>query len=195
MKDALILLSMIIGVVGGLSILVISVRKVYDEEADQKDDGWFRPVGVTKFVILSTVSVGIYSFYWFWRCWRRYRVTEEADISPFFRTFFVVFWIVALFRAANDKASKKWPVWIAVVSTVVIITSSIMLQVGFRADAPFWQTEPISALSTLGYIPLILQINRINAPELVAQRAQFSRLDWCALACGIPLWVALLMTG
>lgn len=195
MEEPLILISLILGIGGGLSILFVSVRKVYDEEAADLAEGWFRPVGVTKFFVLSTVSVGLYSFYWFWRCWRRYRTTDEAGISPFFRAFFVVFWIIALFRAANDKAALKWPIWIAVISTVVIIATSIMLQLGFNADAPFWQTEPVSALMTLGYVPLILQINRINVPEFVAKCARFSTLDWCALACGTPFWLTLLLTG
>jgi hypothetical protein len=194
MQEPLILISLILGIGGGLVLLIISVRKVYDEEATETGQGWFRPVGITKFFLLSTVSLGIYSLYWFWRCWRRYRITEEPDISPFLRTFFSIFWIIALFRAANEKSDTKWPVWIAVVSTIAIIITSIMVQLGYREDAPFWQTEPIAALTILGYVPLVMQINRINAPELVAQCARFSRLDLYALACGVPFWLTLLIT-
>lgn len=190
MEDAILLIPAVLGVGVGCTLLIISVRKVYAEEAAEQGEGWFHPVGVIKFFLLSTVSIGLYSFYWFWRCWRRYRITEEADIRPFLRTFFSVFWIVALFRAANDKTDTKWPIWIAAISTAIIVISSISVQLAFNENIPAWQTEPVVALTTLGYVPLIMQINRINTPELVTQRARFSKLDWYALAFGTPFWFA-----
>lgn len=190
MEDALLLIALVLGIGGGSTLFIISVRKVYAEEAAEQGEGWLHPVGVIKFFLLSTISIGLYSLYWFWRCWRRYRITEQADINPFLRTFFAVFWIIALFRSANDKADTKWPVWIAIISTAIIIITSISLQLAFYEGIPPWQTEPVAALTTLGYVPLIMQFNRINTPELVARRARFSKMDWYALAFGTPLWLA-----
>jgi hypothetical protein len=195
MSDELTLAATIFAVCAGLVLLFQSVRDVQAEEAAELGEGWFRPVGVAKFVLLSTVSVGLYTLYWFWRCWRRYRITEQADIRPFWRTFFMVFWIVTLFSLANEKTEKKWPIWIAMLSTALYFVSYVTAQVGTNQNAPFWQTEAIGSISTLALVPIVMQINRINAPEFLAHRERFSKRDWIALAFGAPFWLALMVAG
>jgi hypothetical protein len=194
MDDPLLIVVSLLGYVAGFVLLIISIRKVNKEEAAGQGEGLFHPVSIIKFFLLSTISLGIYSLYWFWRCWRRYRITEGEDISPFWRAFFSIFWIIPLFRAANDKADTKWPIWIPVVCVVISLITSISLQIAFHENIPTWQTEPVAALATLGYVPLIMQINRINILDLVKKRARFSKLDWCAVVCGTPLWLVLLFS-
>ena len=180
-------------ITGGIALLVVAVRTVEREEAAGSGEGWFRPVGIAKFFLLTTVTSGLYSLYWFWRCWRRYHITEEADISPFWRAAFVIFYIVSLFRSADEKAKTRWPIWIAAISTVMVLATNIAINLAIRYDTPLWQTEIAGALSTLAFVPLVMQVNRINTPELVGQRARFSTLDWCALAWGAPIWLTTLI--
>ncbi len=193
MAEALSWGAYVFGIVGGIAIVILAVKNVEREEAADVGQGWFRPVGVPKFLLLNTVSIGLYAIYWFWRCWRRHRFTEEADLSPLWRALFAMFYIVSLFRAANDKSAKKWPIWIAVVSTAIIVVTTVASNFAIRDDVPFWQTELVGVLSTVAFVPLVMQINRVNALEFVTERSRFSKLEWYVLVCGTPLWIALML--
>ncbi len=193
MGETLLALVAIFGFCGGIAVLIFSVQQVKREEIDEAGEGWFRPVGLSKFLVLTTVTIGTYSLYWFWRSWRRYWVTEGADIRPFWRTFFSVFWIVSLFQAANEKTETKWPVLVPMIVTAVYLVTNAAVQLGMQENAPFWQTEAVSAISALAFVPLVIQINRVNDPEFVARRSRFSKMDWWALVCGLPLWASLMI--
>ena len=134
--SGLLLFAFGLAVVGGSIILVIAVRAVKATETAGTMTGEFRPIGLFKFVILNAATFNIYSAYWFWRCWRRYRQTEGADISPFWRAFFGIFWLYALFDTARAKAEIKKPVWIGIASSIGYFLSSLISTFTEQTDTP-----------------------------------------------------------
>jgi hypothetical protein len=185
------LFALILGVGVGAALLVIAVRDANAKEAAGLDEGWFRPVGALKFVILSMISFNFYAVYWMWRCWRRYRVTEQVVIRPFARAFFMPFWIYQLYRDANDRAEPKAPLWVGGVCTGGYVLFALMAHVGERQGVDTWQVEGVSMIAVMALLPVVRLINRINDPDLVARASRFGAKDWIALGCGLPLWLVI----
>jgi hypothetical protein len=67
----------------------------------------FFAVSVTKFVVMSVFTFGIYQLYWFYWNWKRIRDREKSDISPFWRTFFAYFFCYQCFVRVNSFAATQ----------------------------------------------------------------------------------------
>ncbi len=48
----------------------------------------FFPVSITKLIILSICTIGIYEVYWFYKNWEIIKQREYSKISPFWRAIF-----------------------------------------------------------------------------------------------------------
>lgn len=46
------------------------------------------PVSPLKLVVMSTVTLGIYEIYWFYKNWKLVKQQTDRDIMPFWRAFF-----------------------------------------------------------------------------------------------------------
>jgi len=59
------------------------------------------------FVLLEILTLGTYSSVWYFRNWRVIRDAGGASISPFWRTFFAIFWLWPIFKVirAYPKAN------------------------------------------------------------------------------------------
>ena len=44
-----------------------------------------------KLVVMSTVTLGFYELFWFYANWQRLKRRRHPRISPFWRTFFAIF--------------------------------------------------------------------------------------------------------
>ncbi len=62
------------------------------------------PVSTTKLVVLSVCTLGLYQLYWFYKHWQQIKQNERSDISPFWRTFFTIFYLRPLLRSIKDTA-------------------------------------------------------------------------------------------
>ena len=175
-----------LAVVGGSIILIVAVPAVNADEAAGTINGEFRPIGVLKFVVMSVATFNVYIFYWFWRCWRRYRQTENVDISPFWRAFFSIFWVFALFTAARDRAELKKPAWMGIAASILYFLSAVTTTLLENIDAPVAVDIAAVMIGVIVLIPVVQQINLANGPQLVAEGSRFTRLDWAAICCGLP---------
>jgi transglutaminase-like putative cysteine protease len=69
----------------GTAAIVLWVQafaRVQKMEMAAPDREVFHPVGPLRFVALLVSTFGIYSVYWFWRCWRQHRLSEKIDCWP-----------------------------------------------------------------------------------------------------------------
>jgi hypothetical protein len=60
-----------------------------------------------KLVVMSTVTFGFYGLFWFYANWQRLKRRGHPRISPFWRTFFALFFSYALFRTVKKTADDE----------------------------------------------------------------------------------------
>ncbi len=63
-------------------------------------------VSPKKFVVLFTVTVGVYSVYWFYRNWLHYKKRSGEKIWPVMRAIFSIFYVHSLFEIIDTRLKK-----------------------------------------------------------------------------------------
>ena len=63
------------------------------------------PVSQTKLAVMSISTFGLYNCYWLYQHWKTIKQNDGSDISPFWRTFFAIFYVRPLFRSIKDTAT------------------------------------------------------------------------------------------
>jgi hypothetical protein len=116
----------------------------------------FFAVSTHKFVVMSIVTLGLYNVYWVWRQWKRF-VEHGEVLSPFWRTFFLVFTNYSLFarvrsRARDEGIEVRW-------NPALLATLYLVLNVTWRLPDPWWI---VSLLVFVPFIPIQQTIDRIN---------------------------------
>lgn len=141
----------------------------------------FFPVSITKFVVMSLCTLGVYPVYWFDRNWRRIKTREHTNISPAFRAIFAYFYCYPCFRrirnydvpALTDSKLAAGPLAVG-----WIVTSLL-----WKLPDPYWL---ISLFAFVFLIPVQSRINRINAmvsPNYDLNN-RFSAWNWVAVVLG-----------
>jgi len=109
----------------------------------------FFPVSPHKFLILSICSLNLYQLYWFYENWKRIRAWSGDAMSPFWRTFFAIFWIVPFAQYIGRRARESGvPVWW---SALGIGTAFIVVSLLLRLPDPWW-------LIALGTGPVLVPV-------------------------------------
>ena len=110
----------IIALVYGLGMLFIIVDwQIESRQRPVFSESQFYPIAVWKFVILSTMSFGIYNSYWMYRNWQTIKVKTQEHIMPFWRGIFAIFWLYPFFlRLKQDsqvtfQTNKVIATWLA----------------------------------------------------------------------------------
>lgn len=94
------------------------------------------PVATHKFLILSLCSLNLYQLYWFYQNWKRMRDSSGEALSPFWRAFFAVLWVIPFLRhvARNAEASGVPVRWSAFGLGAAFILFSLL----WRLPDPWW---------------------------------------------------------
>lgn len=120
----------------------------------------FFPVSITKLVLMSCFTLGIYEAYWIYRNWQHIRDREGLRISPFWRAFVPFFYCYPIFRRVrdfpSDAADRALPAG--------------PLALGWIVTSPLaWLPDPYGWLcfvaSILCLVPVQHAANRINRAE------------------------------
>jgi len=136
-------------------------------------------VSTRKFVVMSIVTLGLYDVYWVWRQWKRFAEQGEV-LSPFWRTFFLVFTNYSLFARVRSRAREEgievgW-------SPALMATLYLVLNVTWRLPDP-WVL--VSLLVFVPLIPIQETIERINARHVAElPNRGFSGADAVAIVIG-----------
>ena len=140
----------------------------------------FFPVPVTKFVVMSLATAGLYELYWLYRNWCLVRDRERTDIWPFWRAFFGYFFIYPLLARIYDQQPRsRTPVLLAV--------GWIGLNLLWRLPDPYWF---VSFLSLFLLLPAQLVANRRNAKAAPDhdRNERFTPWNWVAVVLGVAFW-------
>ncbi len=180
-----------LALVGGIVSLTLAVQSLKSAEAIGTVSGSFRPMSISKFLVMSISTFGVYLFYWFWRCWRRHQQTEGVAISPFWRAFFSIFWVFELFKAARSKAELQKPLWLGVIVSIGYFLTSLTSAIVEQFDVQFGISSIAAIMGIVVLIPVVQQINSANDRELVIESGRYNKRDWLAVFCCLPFSIVL----
>lgn len=159
------------------------------------DQGVFHPVSLPKFLILSVISLGLYSVFWMWRCWRWQKRTDSSNIMPFWRAYFSFIWFYPLFAAIREEQeAQKTPVFIGVLLAVAYAVLTIFSTIAERVfeDQPLYLgLVAILSLSVFFCVaPLVVWVNRLNIdrPDAIAANSRWHGHAFGMLAVGALIW-------
>ncbi|MBS0579236.1 MAG: hypothetical protein JSR36_08245 [Proteobacteria bacterium] len=141
----------------------------------------FFPVSVTKLLVMSTATLGVYQLYWFWRNWDLVKSRERTRILPFMRALFPIFFVYALLeRIYEEQPSSRQPVLLAV--------PWILLGIAWRLPGA-WSF--VAFAGVLFLVPAQRTANRRNAraaPEH-DRNERFTAWNWVTVGVGGVLLV------
>ncbi len=94
-----------------------------DQEIDGAD---FYLVSTAKFLIMDTITFGVYQLYWWYRQWRAIQLREMTGIIPVLRAFFAVFFVFGFSKRAFPQ--KAVPLSLCFYALVLCqVTLSLLL--------------------------------------------------------------------
>lgn len=143
----------------------------------------FFPVSQTKLVVLTLCTLSLYQYYWLYKNWKLVRERDNSDISPFWRTFFSIFYCYQLFdlirRHRPDLPSAK-------LAAGPLAAAWIIATLLFNLPDPYWL---LGFPGLLFLLPVQQAVNSLNQAVAPAHdpNARFGAWNWVAVAVGGPI--------
>ena len=151
----------------------------------------FFPTSKTKLIVMSVCTFSIYIFYWFYTNWKILKETQDLDIRPFWRTFFVPIFCYSLFRGVRE-CSKENSISTAYSPGLITVGYILFSITGLLPD-PF--SLMTFFLPVLPLLPVQGAINSLNAkvvPDLKINN-QFSGWNIAGIIFGVIFWGLLIL--
>ncbi len=121
----------------------------------------FFPVSVTKLLVLSLCTSGLYELYWLYKNWQIIKQREQSDIIPFWRAFFAVFFCHALLSQIRSEAESSgtgsFPA--GPLAAGWIITTLL-----WRLPDPYWLVTFLAVCFLLPVQHVVNRLNSVRAP-------------------------------
>ncbi len=146
----------------------------------------FWPVSISKVVILSIATFGIYHIVWFYRNWRYLYQVEKQKVSPALRAIFGIIFCHSLFKKVHTKAVEALATQ-KLFSPTSTALCFIILTLLARAPGYLW------LITFLAVIPLVnvqRTINQLNQPqtEALKRNSKYRALTYVAIILGLIIW-------
>jgi hypothetical protein len=117
----------------------------------------FFPVSVLKLVVMSTVTLGFYEVFWFYKNWKLIKSRNSSNIIPIARAIFSGIFFYPLIKEIKDSANSRGTS--ANYSPFLLTLIWIGLIVSARLPDPYWL---VTMLSVLVMIPVQKTVNQLN---------------------------------
>lgn len=121
-------------------------------------------VSLTKLLVMSLFTFGLYQIYWFYKNWQTIKQLEHSNILPAARALFIVFFCYNLFEriknAAIASGIKDTP------PVGRLAAGWIILSLLYKLPDPYWFVTYFNALMLLPIQQMVNQMNAIKHPEL-----------------------------
>jgi hypothetical protein len=148
-------------------------------------------ISTSNFILLCVLSVGLYSIWWIYKCWRFFMQKDKLSIQPVARTIFSLFFLHSLlamiFEFAKEKGySKKYNV------TLLFI---MFFAFNFLAYLP----DPYFLVSIFAFTSLLQPFNALNYAKLnsldleVVEQNSFNSRQKVLLVCGSIFWLLMIL--
>lgn len=167
----------------------------------------FYVVSHKKFVVLMTVTLGLYSIYWFWKHWHTWKNTADPNLStdvniwPIPRAIFNIFFIHSLFKKFHQKAELKAGKGLPDINNAatVYVAAAILSNVSSRllSDLPIF----LDFLSVIIFLVLFYwslwqgqqQANIACGDEQGSGNAAFTGVNYVFIVLGVIIWLLMLI--
>lgn len=151
----------------------------------------FFPVSQSKLLVLSLCTLGLYQFYWLYQNWKLVRDRSNADISPFWRAVFSIFYCYRLFDLIRHHRAELPS---AKLAAGPLATAWIVSILSYTLPAPYWL---LGFSGILFLLPVQQAVNSLNQAVAPAHdpNSRFIAWNWVAVVLGLSLlWVAIYRT-
>jgi hypothetical protein len=117
---------------------------------------WFA-VGTRKLMVMSVLTIGLYSLYWFERQYRFQRRTRRESTWPLARATFSIFFAHELFRRVEGAASQAdiQPSWTSGTMGILFVTSAVVGRLCERLSGSFVTGPTSTSLSLFGLFSVL----------------------------------------
>lgn len=150
----------------------------------------FFAVSVTKLVVLSFCTLGVYPIYWFYKNWKIIKEQEQVHILPFWRAIFSTFFCYDLFEKIAKAASN---VGIGNLPAASLSSAWIIFQLMLILYKPNFLLSICNVFFLIHVQKTVNQINAINSPGH-NPNSQFSAWNIIAIIFGGVLNLLILVS-
>lgn len=167
-------------------------------QIDPAETAGFYVVSKKKMVVLFVITLGSYQIYWFYRNWRLQKQATGEKIWPLARAIFSIFFVHALFRAADnqrDRGPVRLPVWnhgqLATIIVLLLIISHVMDRLSYKSiGSPVTDLVGLLILCPIAACFASAQgrINEACGDPLGESNSKFTGANWLWLLIGGILW-------
>jgi hypothetical protein len=166
-------------------------------EADQQDNPTFYVVSVTKLVVMSVMTAGLYQVYWHYRNWKLYKRSTGISVWPIARGVFNIFFEYVLFQRIDQciKRSGGEFIWSPKTRAIALIGLAVIgLVLSFFMG--FWLSL-LWVVFSLGiniylWIGAQRAINYFESDPLGKGNARFTLLNFVWMLVGLHTWYSML---
>ena len=182
-----------------LIYLPFGIRATFTTDRETIDSAVFFPINLQKFVILSTATLGFYSIFWMYRCWRWIRYTDKRQIMPLWRAIFSIIWFYPLFTEIRErqidveKKAMSVILGAALTAGYVIVTIASAVGEGTTSGINSLAASIMSGLVFLLTLPLLSAVNTLNENDtgIIQKHSSWSVHSILALFSGAALWIVM----
>jgi hypothetical protein len=140
----------------------VSTNEVFD--MNENSQPIFFPVSRLKLLVMYLVTFGLYEVFWFYKNWQLFKAKTGNDISPFWRTFFGLFYFYDLLSEIQQKARSRG-VSADEPSPFLLTFAWIGLKVCSRLPDPYWIVSFFSVIVLLPVQEIVNELNSVVAPN------------------------------
>ncbi|MBL1386709.1 MAG: DUF3857 domain-containing transglutaminase family protein [Colwellia sp.] len=144
----------------------------------------FYAVSVSKFIIYSILSLGIYINYWCYRNFKAIKQHSNANIMPIARGIFAILWYYPLYQALKQHSelqsskSKIIPSWGAAVLFLLVLATTLV----YRMEE--YATIALLVMPFL-WLPLVSYIEHANTNQKALHYNSYWRVRQCFMSLAL----------
>ncbi|KAE9628641.1 hypothetical protein [Parasedimentitalea maritima] len=151
----------------------------------------YHPISMTKFLVMSSVSLGIYPIFWVYMNWRWIQKVDSEDVSPGWRTFFMALTNFSLFKKmARKPGGVGWFRYAGIPLAGIILIGAISERYYNKVpEAPDWLFL-FGLACILAWLPAVAHVNKLNQghPSSLRRNSKFGWPAFGMLALFFPVF-------
>ncbi len=138
-------------------------KSTVEQVVTRADGPYFFTTSTLKLVVMSTVTLGLYELYWFYKNWVMIRDRSGAKLMPFWRAFFSPIWAYSMFKKIRNVAEDY-----ELESTLpagLLAIGYILFQIVSQFPDPYWLIGFLAVAVLILPNKLALAVNRKRMPD------------------------------
>jgi len=167
-------------------IYIIAEWRIESKRRPSFENSAFYPLAPLNFLVLSTLTFGLYESYWLYRNWKYIQGQRKSPMMPIARGIFSYIWFYPLFNALRQDSENRFAankvqatllaVAFSALYVAIVLLSNVIdyasLLFDSMADAARFETAfyTLWFASPLLFLPMLNYINWINSKDQSALR-------------------------